>query len=66
MKSSEIRQMTDDEIIKAVSEGKRRLLTFRIQRVNGRLEHGHLVKDEKRNIAKLFTVLTERKSKNGK
>ena len=43
MKSSEIRQMSDDEIQKAIVEGKRKLLTYRIQRVNGRLEHGHLV-----------------------
>ncbi|EQD24903.1 MAG: Ribosomal protein L29 [Leptospirillum sp. Group IV 'UBA BS'] len=61
MKSSEVRQMTDDEILKAIVEGKRKLLTFRIQRVNGRLEQGHLVKTEKRNIARFFTVLTERK-----
>jgi large subunit ribosomal protein L29 len=60
MKSSEIRQMSDDEIQKAIVEGKRKLLTYRIQRVNGRLEHGHLVKNEKRNIAKCFTILTER------
>ena len=60
MKASEIRQMNNDEIQKGISESKRKLLTYRIQRVNGRLEKGHLVKIEKRNIAKLFTILSER------
>lgn len=61
MKAEEIRQMTDEEIIKAITEKKRKLLTYRIQRVNGRLEHGHLVKEEKRAVARLNTVLSERK-----
>ncbi len=61
MKAEEIRQMNDEEIEKAIVEKKRRLLTFRIQRVNGRLEHGHLVKEEKRDVARLNTVLSERK-----
>ncbi len=60
MKASEIRQMNNDEIQKGISESKRKLLTYRIQRVNGRLEKAHLVKIEKRNIAKLFTILSER------
>ena len=66
MKSSDIQQMNDEEILKAVSEGKRKLLTYRIQRVNGRLEHNHVVKEEKRNIARYLTILSERKFKNGK
>jgi ribosomal protein L29 len=65
MKTSEIRQMNDEEIRKGISESKRKLLTYRIQRVNGRLEKGHLVKVEKKNIAKLFTILSER-SNNGR
>ena len=64
MKLSEIRQMTDEELIKGIAEGKRKLLTFRIQRVNGRLDQGHLVKTGKRDVAKMFTVLSERNNNN--
>ncbi len=61
MTADEIRQMKDDEIKKAIAEKKRSLLSYRIQRVNGRLEHPHLVKTEKRIVARLNTVLAERK-----
>ncbi len=60
MKASEVRQMNNDEIKKGISESKRKLLTYRIQRVNGRLEKAHLVKMEKKNIATFFTILSER------
>lgn len=64
MKISEIRQMTNEEILKGITEGKRRLLTYRIQRVNGRLDQSHLVKTGKRDVAKMFTVLSERNMTN--
>lgn len=64
MKISEIRQMTNEEILKSISEGKRKLLTYRIQRVNGRLDQSHLVKTGKRDVAKMFTVLAERNATN--
>jgi len=65
MKISEIRQMKNEEILKAISDGKRQLLTYRIQRVNGRLDQNHLVKTGKRDVAKMFTVLSERNMKHG-
>lgn len=62
----DIRGMSDSEIEDKIRELKRELLMLRIQRVNGRMEKPHLLKQHKKDVARMMTILTERKaSSNG-
>lgn len=54
--------MSEAEIQDKIRELKRELLMLRIQRVNGRLEKPHLLKEYKRDVSRMLTILTERKS----
>lgn len=61
MKIKSIRDMSTDDLELKASELKKELLMLRIQRVNGRLEQSHLLSENKRDIAKILTVLTQKK-----
>ncbi|MHB1606719.1 MAG: 50S ribosomal protein L29 [Leptospirales bacterium] len=62
MTPKDIRIMSEAEIQDKIRELKRELLMLRIQRVNGRLEKPHLLKEYKRDVSRMLTILTERKS----
>lgn len=62
MTPKDIRVMSEAEIQDKIRELKRELLMLRIQRVNGRLEKPHLLKEYKRDVSRMLTILTERKS----
>ncbi len=54
--------MSEAEIQDKIRELKRELLMLRIQRVNGRLDKPHLLKEYKQDVSRMLTILTERKS----
>ncbi len=65
MKSKDIRTLSETELKDKIQELRRELLMLRIQRVNGRLDKPHLLKEYKRDVSRMLTILTERKiSKN--
>ncbi|MHB1925837.1 MAG: 50S ribosomal protein L29 [Leptospirillum sp.] len=65
MKSKDIRTLSEAELKDKIQELRRELLMLRIQRVNGRLDKPHLLKEYKRDVSRMLTILTERKiSKN--
>lgn len=64
-KLSEIRTLKDNQIIERVKEAKRELMEFRFQGAIGQLSENHRVGDLRREVARLLTVLGERRRNNG-
>jgi len=57
MKLSEIENMTPEEIREQVREKKRELMDLRFQASIGQLAQNHRIRETKRSIARLLTVL---------
>lgn len=66
MKTKEIRQMSDDQLIKKESELKNELFNLRFQLATGQLDNPQKIKVIKRDIARVKTIITERAMKIGK
>lgn len=62
MKASEIRNMTVAEIEQTVLSLKEKLFNLRHEMTSGRVERPHRMSEMKREIAKCFTILKEKKS----
>ena len=61
MKTSEIRKMTTEEINKNIVELKAELWNLRFSSGTGSLDKPHKIKQMRHDIARLKTVLNERK-----
>ena len=61
MKTSEIRKMTTEEINKKIIETKEELWNLRFSGATGTLEKPHRIKELRHLVARLKTVLNERK-----
>ncbi len=61
MKTSEIRKMTTEEITKKINETKAELWNLRFSGATGNLEKPHRIKELRHLVARLKTVLNERK-----
>jgi len=59
IKTSEIRNMTVDEINAKIDALKKEYFTMRVQAKTGKLEKQHRIKDLRRDIARLLTVKRE-------
>jgi large subunit ribosomal protein L29 len=59
MKASEIRDMTPDEMHSKVSDLKEELFNLRFQHEIGQLENPQRMKQTKKDIARMETVITE-------
>ena len=60
MKKQEIKKLSKDEVIKNIDKLKKDLFNFRFQKMNGQLTSPSKVKESKKTIARLKT-LVERK-----
>ncbi len=60
MKASELRQYTDDELKKLLEDKKRQLMELRFQLSMNQLNNTSLIKQTKRDIARIKTILRER------
>ena len=60
MKKKEIKKLTKEQAIKNVDKMKKDLFNFRFQKSNGQLTSPSKIKDSKRTIARLKTLI-ERK-----
>ena len=60
MKASEIRAMTSEEIKSALDEAYRELFNLRFQHSTAQLENTNRLKEVKRDIARMKTILRER------
>ena len=65
MDIKEIRKLSDAELATKIKETKEELFTKRMQQANGTLEKPTELRTLRKNVAKMKTVLTERKLDGG-
>ena len=61
MKSSELRELSDDELMQREEELKDQLFKLKFQHALGQLEDAMKLKNLKRDRARILTILKERK-----
>ncbi len=64
MKMSEMRDMTSDELLKLLEDHREGLFNLRFQNAKNRIENPYKMKIMKKDIARILTLLTERKRAN--
>ncbi len=60
MKVQELRDLTANELRDRESELAERLFSLRIQKVTGQLEKPNKIREAKRDLARVLTVLSEK------
>ncbi|WP_054697804.1 50S ribosomal protein L29 [Syntrophomonas palmitatica] len=60
MKAKKMRDLTDDELNKKVSDYKEELFNLRFQLATGQLDNPMRIRDVRKNIARCKTVLRQR------
>ena len=60
MKNSEIRKLTTEQINKKIDETKEELFNLRMKQATGTLENPSRIKDLRKLVARLKTILKER------
>ena len=60
MTATELRELPDDELRLKLDEGKEELFNLRFQVVTGQLDNPRRIKEVKREIARVLTVVRER------
>ena len=63
MKYTEIKELTEEELVKQLQESRQELLNLRIQQANGSIENPARVKQVRRDVARINTEITARKTK---
>ncbi|HHW06089.1 MAG TPA: 50S ribosomal protein L29 [Clostridia bacterium] len=66
MKAKEVRDLTTKELQKKVEDLKQELFNLRFQLATGQLDNPMRIRDVRRNIARVKTVLRERELKETK
>ena len=61
MKAKELRELTSEQLIEKLNDFKSELFSLRFQLATGQLENTARIKFDKKDIAKVKTVLAERK-----
>ena len=62
MKAEEVRQKTDDELCDQLGDLQKEAFNLRFQQASGQLENNARVREVRRDIARIKTVLHERSS----
>jgi large subunit ribosomal protein L29 len=62
LKASELRDLSDDELIRRLAESRENLFNLRFQLATGALENTARLNLAKRDIARILTVQAERKN----
>ena len=60
MKTSEIRKMSTEEILKKIEELKNELFDLRMKQAVGNLEKPHKINALRKDVARLKTILAEK------
>jgi len=60
MKASELREMTEEELLKKLDDAKDELFKLRFQAATRQLDNPMRIKEVRRDIARIKTVLRER------
>ena len=62
MKAEEVRQKTDDELSDQLGDLRKEAFNLRFQQASGQLENNARVREVRRDIARIKTVLHQRNS----
>ena len=65
MKPSDVRALTDDQIVEKIGELQKEAFNLRFQRASGQLENTARVRQVRRDIARLMTTAAQRRKKVG-
>ena len=57
----DVRTMTDEQILDAIEDAHHELYTLRLNKASGELADGNLIGYARRNLARLMTVVQERR-----
>jgi large subunit ribosomal protein L29 len=60
MKARELRQSSREELLERLKEAKEELFNLRFQLATGQLDNTSRIKEAKKDIARIFTVLREK------
>ena len=60
MKVNEIRKLTDEELTAKIKENKKELLDLRLKQATGALEKPAKVRELRKDVARMMTILRER------
>ena len=60
MKTNEIRKLSTEEINKKITESKEELFNLRMKQATGSLENPSRIRELRKNVARLKTILRER------
>jgi len=66
MKAKEIRSMTIEEIESKLLESQDKIFKQKIQKSLGQSENPYKIRDTRRDIARLMTILAEKRLEHGK
>ena len=62
MKTNEIRKLSTEEINKKIAESKEELFNLRMKQATGSLENPSRIRELRKTVARLKTILRERES----
>jgi large subunit ribosomal protein L29 len=65
VRAAEVRELDVEELQRRVAETRRELFNLRFQHATGQLENTGQLKEVRRNIARLLTVLNQKQRENG-
>ena len=60
MKVKDIRVLTTEQIIKKIADAKEKLFNLRFKQATGNLEKPHEIRELRKEVARLKTILNER------
>ncbi len=66
MKANELRNKTLPELFKLLDEERKKLFNLQIDKSLGKLKQTHLIKMTRKNIARILTVINEKRKINEK
>jgi large subunit ribosomal protein L29 len=62
MKINELRKLSTEELNKNIADAKRELLDLRLKNATGALEKPSKIKELKKDVARMKTIINERKN----
>jgi large subunit ribosomal protein L29 len=62
MKAKDIRERSDDELRKALGDLEEQLFKLRFQKSTGQIENPIKIREVRKDIARVMTVMTERRA----
>ena len=62
MKAKDIRERSDDELRKALSDLEEQLFKLRFQKSTGQIDNPIKIREVRKDIARVMTVMTERRA----